>query len=121
MADENDPLAVDALTLLQTVQAVVPQHWHLEIRNALLSAERRGRLPSGMVDDHVETLSLLPILTDQDPDLHRAIALARTHNLTIYDALYLELALRLSADMASHDDALVRACQREDVTVATST
>ena len=120
LADESDQLAADTLTLLQTVPAVVPQHWHLEIRNALLTAERRGRLPSGMVEDHVETLGLLPILTDQDPDFRKTLALARTHTLTFYDALYLELAIRQGAAMASHDAALVRACHREGITVPTS-
>ena len=120
LADEGDPLAGEALTLLQTTQTVVPQHWHLEIRNALLYAERRGRLPNGMLDVHVETLALLPIQTDQNPDLQLALALARSHNLTIYDALYLELALRLGADLASHDSALVRACQAEGVAASPS-
>lgn len=120
LADEKDPLASEALPWLQSVQGVVPQHWHFEIRNALLSAERRGRLSGGLVEDHLETLALLPIVTDQEPDLPGALVLARAHNLTFYDALYLELALRQSAGMASYDDALVRACNAEGVTVSTS-
>ena len=42
--DEFDPRASTALTRLRQDGAVVPQLWHYEVRNALLSAERRGRI-----------------------------------------------------------------------------
>ena len=38
--------------------------------------------------------------------------LARTHGLTVYDALYLELALRLGAPLATLDDQLAIAAQQ---------
>jgi predicted nucleic acid-binding protein len=49
-----------------------------------------------------------------------AIELADLYRLTIYDALYLELAQRLALPLATLDDALARATQRAGVTLAVS-
>ena len=43
--------------------------------------------------------------------------LAKAHNLTAYDATYLELALRLAMPLATSDAALIRAAEREGVSV----
>ena len=42
--DENEPRADRVLDQLVEEGALVPQLWHLETRNSLLTAERRGRL-----------------------------------------------------------------------------
>jgi predicted nucleic acid-binding protein len=53
------------------------------------------------------------MLNDIDPSDSSAILklphLARTHNLTSYDAAFLELAMRLQLPLAASDQALVRA------------
>ena len=58
-------------------------------------------------------LSTLPIHTDQQPDYDAAMQFARTHNLTFYDALYLELAIRRDAQLATLDSALSQAAAAE--------
>lgn len=107
--DESAPRADAILTRLEADEAVVPQHWQFEVRNALLMAERRGRITGDEVNERLTNLRELPVSTDTSPDLEAAFALARTHRLTFYDALYLELAQRRQAALATLDAALGRA------------
>ena len=100
---------------VEEVEALVPQLWHVEIRNAFLMAERRGRLSGRSVDERLDLLNGLPIRTDNEPDLQSAFGLARAHSLTVYDAIYLELAKRQSAELATLDRALGRAAIAEGV------
>ena len=93
----------------------MPQLWHLETRNSLLTAERRGRLSSEEVKERLDALKGLPIVTDEQPDLQSAFDLARTHELSLYDALYLDLAKREGATLATLDRALGRAATAEGV------
>ena len=104
--DEDEALSNAALARLETEEALVPQLWHVEVRSALLAAERRGRIRSDEVDERLRSLGELPVRTDSDPRLGAALALARTHNLSIYDAMYLELAQRLDAPLVTLDKAL---------------
>ena len=60
----------------------------------------------------------LPIRTDVDPDLQSAFDLARTHELSIYDALHLELANRERAELATPDGALGRAAAAEGIALS---
>ena len=113
--DENEPRADRMLERLEEDGALVPQLWHLETRNSLLTAERRGRLSSGEVKERLDALKGLPIGTDEEPDLQSAFDLARAHELSFYDALYLELAKREGAELATLDGALGRAAVAEGV------
>ena len=63
-------------------------------------------------------LNSLPISIDWETRKHswgRTLELADRHNLTVYDATYLELALRLSLPLATLDDDLRLAALRENV------
>ena len=113
--DEDEPRADRVLDQLAEGGALVPQLWHLETRNSLLTAERRGRLSPGEVRERLDALKGLPIRTDEEPDLQSTFDLARAHGLSFYDALYLELAKRESADLATLDRALGRAAVAEGV------
>ena len=115
--DEFDPRASNALTWLRRDGAVVPQLWHYEMRNALLTAERRGRVSKDEIAERLDSLRRLPILTDQEADLQAAFDLAREHSLSFYDALYLELAKRRDVPLATLDAQLTRAAAAERVEV----
>ena len=115
--DETAPEADAARQRLATYSAYVPRIWHLEMRNALLVAERRGRLSRRMAEERLEALAELPIRTDQDPNFRTAMDLARKHDITFYDALYLESALRMTAGLATLDKALARAAVNEGLEV----
>ena len=115
--DENHPVADLALEAVYDNNVIVPQLWHYEIRNVLLVAERRGRVRQGHLSRYIVAINRLPIRTDENPDLDTVMALAREHNLTFYDAVYLEVALRRSAELATLDRSLARAAEAEEVSV----
>jgi predicted nucleic acid-binding protein len=89
-----------------------------ELRNILVVNERRGRLPAGLAEQLVEAVEGLGIALDTAPSGPGVLALARRHGLTVYDALYLELALRRHGRLATLDAALGRAAEAEGVSVA---
>ena len=111
--DEFDPTAASALSRLIEEGAIVPQLWSFEVRNALLTAERRGRISGEETRERLEGLAELPINTDAEPDLDIALGLARTYRLSFYDALYLELAKRRNCALATLDQNLGRAASTE--------
>ncbi len=110
--DEAHPDTDALLQQLQDGSAVVPNLWHLEIGNVLVQAERRGRISSAQIAVRLGLLSRLPIETDMETHsraFQDILSLARTHDLTTYDAAYLELALRLGRSLATRDTALIGA------------
>ena len=111
--DEFEPRAADALTRLRRDGAIVPPLWHYEVRNALLAAERRGRVSQNGTTERLDSLKALPIRTDGDTNLQAAFNLAREHGLSFYDALYLELAKRLGTTLATLDRKLAGAALAE--------
>ena len=113
--DEQAPQADNVRTRLIRERAYVPQLWHLEVRNSLIIAERRGRLSATRINECLEAIKRLPIQTDSEAVLDTVVSLARMHNLSVYDAVYLELAKRRDAALASLDGALLRAAAEEGV------
>ena len=113
MSDEQAPSALDALDAVERgVPTFVPAHWPLEVANGLLAAERRRRAT------HADVTEALQV--DRDTTRHVAgetAGLARQYGLTIYDAAYLELAMRLGAMLATSDTALARAAKKAGVAV----
>ncbi|MGL5009931.1 MAG: type II toxin-antitoxin system VapC family toxin [Paracoccaceae bacterium] len=89
-----------------------------EIRNILIVSERRGRIPAGIADQALEAIDGLGIVLDMTPSSAAVMGLSRRHRLTAYDALYLELALRKGAVLATLDAALARAALAEGVALA---
>ena len=116
--DEVEPRAERALGRLDEAGALVPEVWHLEVCDALLMAERRGRLSAGEVKERLDAPKTLPIRTDEESDLQSALELAREHGLSFHDALYLELAKRERAELATLDGALGRAAVAEGVSLS---
>ena len=103
LPDEEAALADLALDRLGAETAKVPGvFWH-ELRNLLLTAERRGRIDERHADASMARLRRLPIVCPGDLDDHEVMALARTHRLTAYDASYLALAIREGRALASLD------------------
>ena len=94
---------------------VVPALWWVEVRNALVIAERKGRLTQEDTAAAVQAIDALGIHLDQAPDGTSILRLARTHGLTAYDALYLELSIRQQRPLATLDRRLGAAAQSEGV------
>ena len=113
LEETTDPFSERMLARLEDDEAAVPQIWHLEVRNCLLVAQRRGRVVSSRSAERLAALYSLPIRTDADVDLDIAFTLAERHGLSFYDAVYLELAKRRFAPLATFDKALGRAAAAE--------
>ena len=111
--DEEVPVADAAMDRLPEDHAVVPALWWFEIRNILVVNERRGRIESADSDVFLNDLARLPIRIESDSNERLVVALARTHRLTAYDAAYLDLAVRLTAPIATLDRALADAARAE--------
>jgi len=87
-----------------------PPIWRLEMANALVVAERRGRIRPEVRAEILATVDRLGIRIDELAVPVSALAeLALQHGLTAYDAAYLELARRRGLPLATFDDALRRA------------
>ena len=95
-------------------RAVVPSLWPLEFSNTLLVAERRRRLTeaeAARIRDHVLGLPI-EVMPDQAARIMtEVLALARQHGLTVYDASYLDLAMREGVPLATLDADLVAAAE----------
>ncbi len=115
LEDEESQAATTAFELMRDGAAIVPQLWWFEARNALLIAERRGRLPAFACGAFLAMLARLKINNDGTPNEAALLGLARLHRLTVYDAAYLELAIRRSLPLATLDRALARAAETEGV------
>ena len=95
--------------------ATVPAIWRLEVANILNGAARSARCTIEYADRSIGRLARLPIKVDAETDRHAWGAtrrLATEHQLTLYDASYLELAVRSRNPLASCDRALIRSAKR---------
>jgi predicted nucleic acid-binding protein len=95
--------------------AVVPSLWWYELRNVMIVNERRGRLDSAKTARALRLLRGLPVAIDTDVEEEALMQLARRHRLTVYDAAYVELALRAGHPLATLDAALSIAARAERV------
>ncbi|MCY3863652.1 MAG: type II toxin-antitoxin system VapC family toxin [bacterium] len=115
LPDEAASAADQALDRLGQEVAMVPGMFWDEMRNLLLSAERRGRIDGDYADASMARLRRLPIRCPGEPDDRDVMALARSHRLTAYDASYLALAIREGCELASLDQHLNEAAVVEGV------
>jgi predicted nucleic acid-binding protein len=115
---ETTPRIAAILARVGSDEWIVPALWWFELRNVLVVNERRRRLSEQETTNFLRELaSDMTITTEPVPDETAVIALARRHRLTIYDAAYLELALRGRLDLATLDASLAEAARREGVAV----
>lgn len=93
---------------------VVPVLWMFEIANSLLVLVRRKRIhPEQCAKARRGLGRLSPVVDEEGPRfaLGEISGLAERMNLSVYDATYLELALRRRLPLASRDGALNRAAK----------
>ena len=94
--------------------AFVPALWPIEVSNVLLVATRRGRMDKDDWPVIRASLEALPI--EVDPlSVSRiwgaALEVANAQGISVYDATYLELALRLRLPLATLDRTLGEAAR----------
>ncbi len=89
----------------------VPALFAYELLNILTMAERRKRISVDQRDHLMNEWALLPFIEDSTPSPGsriRILAHAYHHNLTAYDAAYIELAERLQARLLSLDADIIK-------------
>ena len=118
MPDEHSPAPQQVLERVAEDGAIIPTLWRLEVGNALLFAVRRNRISADLRRAALTQLAALPIAVDPDTHSHawsETTALADRFRLTLYDACYLELALRQRLPLASLDGDLRAAARALDI------
>lgn len=115
-ASEATP-ETDALLdrLAAGAKAWVPALWHLELGNVLWGAQRKGRIDKAGMEQFLSALDVYDIEVDPETIAvawSKTLALAESYGLTVYDAAYLELALRRGLPLATLDGALRKAMQK---------
>lgn len=118
--EESREPAREVLVALERHAALVPPHWRAEVGNGLLMALRRGRMERDRLPRILAELSTLAVevdMTGAEDAWAAPLGLALSTGLTLYDALYLELAVRRALPLASLDAALRRAAQRMGVPI----
>lgn len=115
LPDEDGAVADEALARLETQDAVAPDLLSHELRNILLSAERRKRISSDDVFAILMRFASLPLTLSSSADHVSIVRLARKHSLSAYDAAYLSLAISHQAPLATQDRKLAAAAVLENV------
>ena len=103
MGDEEVPAATNAIERVVEGGGIVPRIWWYELRNALLMNERRGRISQQQVSDTLADSLEMGISIDEAHEESLLLDLARRFELSVYDAAYLEVALRRSLPLATLD------------------
>lgn len=93
----------------------MPANFSYEIRNVLVVSERRGRLRPEQSVMFLDALADLAIEVEELPSDGAVIELARGHGMSVYDAAYLELALRRRLALATADGKLREAAEMSGV------
>ena len=117
-SDETTDAIRSVFNELAQSGAWVPGLWRLEVANILETGVRRGRHDASFRDSTLADLAQLPIQADLETDRHAwgaTARLAERHRLTLYDAAYLELALRRELPLATLDRDLRVAANAEKV------
>jgi predicted nucleic acid-binding protein len=117
-ADETTEAVTEVFELLSQGSGWVTGLWRLEVANVLEMDVRRHRHNAEFRDKTLADLALLPVHVDPETDRQAWGATARLaarRDLTLYDAAYLELALRRGLPLATLDRDLRAAAKAERV------
>jgi predicted nucleic acid-binding protein len=99
-------------------EALVPAIWPLEVVNSLVVAARQRTISATQLETFVRDLKDLPVEVDLE-GVERAyssiLRISRQHQLSSYDAAYLDLALVEGLPLATLDKNLRAAAKRAGV------
>ena len=118
-ATEATGRLLDALT---DGRAFVPAWWPIEVANVLLVAMRKERIAETDWSRIRRNLEALPIQIDPVSTSSiwgTVLEVAHAHRLSVYDAMYLELAIRMQLPLATLDCALANAGRAAGIEVPT--
>jgi predicted nucleic acid-binding protein len=122
LQSQTGPLTLAAERALTGTTGWVPGHFGIEVARVMRRHERLGLVRPEIVEQALARLRDLGLKQDSRATLDvvsRILALARSHELRIADAAYLELALYLDVTLATRDKALARAALKAGVQLLT--
>ena len=114
-ADESSAASHALLDRMADETAAVPSWLFLEVCNVLALAENKGRITPAQSGEFMALLETLSWQLDQavaSRAFTHLLPLCRAHGLTSYDAVYLDLAMRLHLPLATNDATLRNAAQK---------
>jgi len=98
----------------------VPSIFLLELLSTLRKSLKKERITKQKHDEFIEYCRGLPFNVDHfsstQESLNTISRLSEEHDLTSYDASYLELALRLKAPIGTFDKKILEACKIKKIT-----
>jgi Predicted nucleic acid-binding protein, contains PIN domain len=132
MKDENIKAVVDCSYLIEAFESpkserfnwifesesrnelcfALPELLYYEIGNVMLSKCKKHIFDTMAAR---ESLSFLSFAHKKEVDFIKVFDLAQKHNLTFYDASYLQLAIDLKVPLATYDQQLIEAAKAEKV------
>ena len=110
--EETSDYARAVLEACAEREIVVPALWRWEVAETFVVLERNGCLPDAAAA-FANVARNFPVNVANDARIDDEIALAKTHQLPVYGAAYLALAIREKAVLATLDARLARAAKRE--------
>jgi predicted nucleic acid-binding protein len=120
---EDNAYAEKILDCLAKETAIAPPLCCLEVNNVLRLFEKKRLITSLDLEKAIAFVDGLPILRDKtlmDFSMPLALSLSRKYDLTIYDACYFELAVRLNLPLATLDRALIKAARAAGLQIKTA-
>jgi predicted nucleic acid-binding protein len=112
------PLQLPGTQKTRSERRLRPGNLGFEIANSIfVSYSKRKRISGQQIAEYLSLLKSLPIRVEPrdiwaNVDLE---SLARRHNLTAYDAAYLDLSLRANLALATLDETLRQAAAAEGI------
>ena len=112
LPSENEPLTLEAKQLLvahtrDEIAFVVPDFFWAEMGNVLWKAVRTKRISVAQMWARLADVRKLPVLTCASSDLiEDAMRIALRFNRSIYDSLYVALAVESATEMVTADERL---------------
>ena len=120
--DETTAYTENILNLLASgSDALVPPLWPYEVANGLAVAERRKRTTWAKITRFLQRVNGFPIsiaANDGARVFDQVLSTARQLHLAVYDAAYIELALREALPLATLDAVLKHAAERSGIKIA---
>ena len=107
-----EPLSDEALAIRDAflgghLNLIAPDVFLPEVANALARSHRRGIIPEP-ISPYGELLAMGLRLFPTPPLVERALEIATSHRIGVYDCIYVALAEREGCDLITADDRLVR-------------
>lgn len=98
-------------SLKNRIHILTPPLFWYEIGNVLVVGVRRKRIAGNCLNEILARLFDLPVETDAESGVavyQRIMGFANLHNLSFYDAAYLELADRIGARLKTFDKQILK-------------